>query len=147
MLDQVGSAIAILGGVIVVGGGLLGLLAFAIMRKLDERKDTQTARILELTEKERDLYKGLAEQLPQMRTELAVLKDQVSGAKAVGELRRDVEGGFARIIESLASHERRAARSDAWQAAFNKGIVDGLNQLLAAQHREAVTVTPPPEAQ
>lgn len=144
-IGQVGAAVGILGGIVVIGGGLIGLVAYAFLRRFDEERDEKQSEVFALTKEELELYRSRAARVPDLEEKLEVLREEVGAAKAIASLDGKLSNELARINERIAASDERTSRADAWQAASNKAIVEGINTLLAAEHRPPVQVTPPPE--
>ena len=142
---QIATAVGILGGIVVIGGGLLGLVAYAFLRRFDHERDLKQSEVFELTKEELDLYRARAERVPELEEKLEVLREEVGAAKAIASLDGKMSNELARINERIAASDERTSRADAWQAASNKALLDGVNALLGANHLEPVKVTPPPE--
>lgn len=145
MLDQIGTVLAVIGGVMLVGGALIGLVAFAFIRKFDEQRDRKQGELMTLQQEELKIYRLRADRVPELEKQVEVLREEVGAAKAIAEHDGKTQQELGRIQERIAKHDERAARADAWQASKNDALIDGLNRLLAHYHEKPVVVASPPE--
>lgn len=143
MLEQAGVLIGVIGGVVVIGGGLLGLVAFAFIRRFDQERDAKQNDVMQLMREELDLHRQRAARVPELEQQVEVLREEVGAAKAIAEHDNRTQAELAKVQERIARHDERAARADAWQAAKNDALVEAVNRLLAQFHEKPVQITAP----
>jgi uncharacterized protein YbjT (DUF2867 family) len=151
-LAELGQIVAIVVGILVVGTALIRTISWALARKLEEDKRAnavseaqQEDRVLELTEKERDRYKTMADQVPKLESRLDALREEVGARGAIAALELKVVQVEERTIGRIQAHEDRARRADERQERANKAIVQGINEILFKLHGSPVRVETPGE--
>lgn len=135
---EVAQTVGIVGGILVIGGGLISVIFFALRRKWREEEGLREENLLKLTEQERDLYKRMADRVPELETQVKVLREEVGAAKAIAALEANMQAGFSKMAATLDAMDRRGQKHEERQARYDRGTIDGLNRLLAVAHEQPI---------
>jgi hypothetical protein len=138
--DQAAQVIGILGGVIAIGSLMIGVLVYALRKKRAEDASTQADRVIDLANEELALLRARVGRMPELETQVKVLREEVGAARAIAQLEANMQAGFAKMAATLDAMDRRGQKADRWQARFNRGTVEGLNRLLVKAYEAPIQV-------